>query len=231
MEMTKIYVKSEALKLREAGHSYNYISQIVRVSKSTLSLWLADIPYIPNQETIERIGKARAASGQVKSKIKRESIAAARKEAEKELGNISRRDLFMLGLGLYIGEGAKSTQTICIANSNPAVIVLMVRWLTKIFGLSQKNLRLCIHIYPDCDQEKSLQYWSKMTNIPISQFRKTSIDRRTDKKVNKEGKLPYGTAHLIVNSLGNKRFGVFLSRKIGAFSDKVLKLKNNAGVV
>lgn len=221
--MTKINAKIRAKELREKGHSYNYISKITGVSKSTLSLWLTDIPYIPNKETIDRIGRARAASGAAKNKIKRESITLAKAEAEKELGKISDRDFFMIGLGLYIGEGAKSTQAVYFANSNPAVILLMIKWLTKNLGLNQKNIRLCIHIYPDCDEKECLLFWSKLTNIPINQFRKTSIDRRTDKKVFKAGKLPYGTAHLIVNSLGDKRFGVFLSRKIGALCDKVLK--------
>ena len=47
----------------------------------------------------------------------------ARAEAEEELGIISKRDLFMLGLGLYIGEGAKSISRVSIANSNSAVVV------------------------------------------------------------------------------------------------------------
>lgn len=229
--MTKVHAKAIAIELRKAGHSYNYIAPIAGVSKSTLGVWLANIPYTPNAETIARIGNARAASGAAKNRIKRESIMMARAEALKELGKITGRDLFMLGLGIYIGEGAKSTAMVQIANSNPLVILLMVRWLTEVLGLSKKNLRLCMHLYPDCDVEASLQYWSRMTTIPRSQFRKTSIDRRTDKKNVKAGKLPHGTAHLIVNSLGEKRFGVFLSRKIGAWCNEVLRIKSNAGVV
>lgn len=229
--MTKVHAKIQARQLREAGHSYNYIAKTVAVSKGTLGLWLSNIPYTPNNETVKRIGKARAASGEAKSKIKRKSIMLARAEAEEELGIISKRDLFMLGLGLYIGEGAKSISRVSIANSNSAVISLMVRWLTEVLGLNVRNLRLCIHIYPDCNEEESLQYWSKASTIPRSQFRKTSIDRRTDKKVIKVGKLPHGTAHLIVNSLGEKRFGVFLARKISAWCDKALEVENNAGVV
>ncbi|MDO8481922.1 MAG: hypothetical protein Q7S75_02480 [bacterium] len=222
--MTKVHAKTIALELRKAGHSYNYIAPIAGVSKSTLGVWLADVPYTPNAETIARIGNARAASGAAKNKIKRVSIMMARDEALKELGRMTRRDIFMLGLGLYIGEGAKSTAMVAFANSNPAVIILMIKWL-EVLGLKKANLRLCIHLYPDCNEKESLQYWSRMTTIPRSQFRKTSIDRRTDKKIVKAGKLPHGTAHLIVNSLGEKRFGVFLARKMMAWSDEVLKTK------
>lgn len=229
--MTKVHAKTIAIELRRAGHSYNHIAPIAGVSKSTLGVWLANITYTPNAETIARIGNARAASGAAKNKLKRESIMLAKEEALRELGKMTKRDLFMLGLGLYIGEGGKSTSMISVANSNPAVISLMIRWMTEALGLSKQNIRLCIHLYPDCNVEESLQYWSRMTTIPRSQFRKTSIDRRTDKKSVNAGKLPHGTAHLIVNSLGEKRFGVFLSRKIKAWCDKVLEIRENAGLV
>lgn len=223
MKMVRAYDKLRAIELRRKGYSYNYISGVLRISKSTLSDWLADIPYTPNEETIKKIGKARAASGEAKSKIRRESIFLAQKEARRELGKVSRRDLFMLGLGLYIGEGSKTAEITRFVNSDPTVINLMIRWFTTALGLPRDNLRIRIHLYPDCDEQRSLRYWSKITSIPISQFHKSSFDRRTDKKAAKSGKLLYGTAHLSLNSLGQKRFGVFLFRKIEAWSGMVLR--------
>ena len=228
--MTKIHAKTTAIELRRAGHSYNYIAPKVGVSKGTLAVWLADVPYTPNTETLNRIGKARAASGEVKSRLKRESFQRAREEARAEIQTLSRRDLFMLGLGLYIGEGAKSTQQTCFVNSNPAIISLLIKWFVKAVGLKKDNLRMRLHIYPDCSEEKSLQFWSEATTISRSQFLKTSVDWRKDKKAFKSGKLPHGTAHLSINGLGDKRFGVFLARKIMAWSDEVLGTRN-AGVV
>ena len=229
--MTKVHAKQLAQKLRQAGHSYNFIAEQVGVSKGTLSAWLSGVPYTPNAETISRIGKARAASGAVKSSLKRRSIEEARVQALAEIGKILQRDLFMVGLGLYIGEGAKSDQTILLVNSNPAIVNLMVRWFTKALKIPRENLRIRIHAYPDNDIELSLDYWSKKTNIPRSQFQKTIIDRRTDKKAVKAGKLPYGTAHLKALSNGDKALGVFLARKIGAWSGKVLDVLHIAGVV
>ena len=118
--MTKVQSKILAIELRKAGHSYNYIAPIIGVSKSTLGVWLAEIPYSPNKETVERIGRARAASGAAKTRIKLESFKLAKEEALREIGSISSRDLFMLGLGVYIGEGTKSPITTCVVNSNPA---------------------------------------------------------------------------------------------------------------
>ncbi len=229
--MARLADKLRAIELRKKGHSYNYISEILNISKSTLSDWLAEIPYRPNAETVSRIGRARAASGEAKSKIRRASILEAGIEAKRELGRMSRRDLFMLGLGLYIGEGSKASEVTRFVNSDPATLNLMIRWFTEVLALPKRNLRIRIHLYPDCNEKHSLQYWSKVTTIPLSQFQKTSFDRRTDKKAVKSGKLVHGTAHLSLRSFGEKQFGVFLFRKIAAWSNLVLGEKNFAGLV
>ncbi len=222
MNMVKVHAKQEAIRLRNEGHSYNYIASKVGVSKGTLSVWLADVPYTPNQETISRIGKALAASGAVKSEMKRKSIQQAREEAGSDLGKFTSRDLFMVGLGLYIGEGIKSTQMTSFANSNPAIINLIIRWFTQSLGVKKENIRIRLHLYPDCSGDASIAFWSNLTGISKSQFLKSIIDRRLDKKAVRSGKLPHGTAHLRINSLGEKKFGVFLARKIMAWSDIVL---------
>ena len=53
-----------------------------------------------------------------------------------------------------------------------------------------------------------------MTNIPLSQFGKTQIDARENKSNKKKRKLPYGTAHLTIKSIGNRNNGVLLHRRI-----------------
>src|ERR1700683_3559654 len=162
--------KLRAIQLRKEGYSYKYISEVLKVSKSTLSDWLITIPYTPNNETVERIGKARAASGRVKTEIKQASILEAAIEAKRQFGKVSQRDLFMLGLGLYIGEGSKTAEITRFVNSDPRVVNLMIRWFVKALGLPRKNLRIRLHLYPDCNEKQSLQYWSKITTIPLSQF-------------------------------------------------------------
>ena len=220
--MVKVHARFEAVKLRKEGHSYNYIAPAVGVSKGTLSVWLADVPYTPNSETVERIGKALAASGAVKSRLKRESIQRARIEARSQIRSISKRDMLMIGLGLYIGEGAKSTQVTNFVNSNPAIMNFMIRWFIKALSLKRENIRLRLHLYPDTHETEAIIFWSDITGIPRSQFFKSIIDTRQGKKAIKSGKLPHGTAHLTIHSMGEKRFGVFLARKIMALSDIVL---------
>ena len=135
---------------------------------------------------------------------------------------MSSRDLFMLGLGLHIGEGMKSARSTRFVNSNPAIMRLIIRWFIEALGLKKKNIKMRLRLYPDSDEVARITFWSSMTGISPKHFYKSVIDRRTNKRAIKVGKLPYGTAHLSVNSLGEKRFGVFLARKIMAWSDIVL---------
>lgn len=212
-----------AISLRREGFAYSHISEKTGLSKSTLSEWLSRIPYTPNQQTIERVGKAIAASNARKTRIKQEETEKVRRAAFLDIGNISKRDLFMFGLGLYLGEGAKTYDITRIVNSDPNVIHLAMEWFYGL-GVIRDQFLLTIHLYPDSDVEESLQFWSRTTTIPRSQFGKTQIDRRVNKKKDRAGKLPHGTAHLTVRSLGRKEFGVVLARKIQAWNDEVARI-------
>mgnify|MGYP001565893350 CR=1 FL=1 len=217
--------REEAVRLRKAGYSYTHITKETGVSKSTLSNWLGRMPYQPNKDTVAKIGKARAASGLAKNQIKLESIARAQAQAKKEIGKLSGRDLFMAGLGLYIGEGSKSHNTVRITNSNHQIILFAIRWFNEELNVPLKNFSLRVHMYPESNEKDVLKFWAKVTGFSAGQFRKSQVDYREGKKKSKKGQLPYGTAHLSVRSCGQKELGVFLSRKIEAWTEELFKNK------
>jgi len=215
--------KIKAIKLRRNGYSYNLISQELNISKSTLSNWLKEVPYNPNKTVLRRIKMGPYKSGLKRHKNKIRILNEIRKSCKEKIGIINTRDLLMFGLGLYLGEGAKSYENVRIINSDERVIKLAINWLKRICGLENKNFGLEIHLYPDNNVTACLKHWSKTTGVPISQFRKTQIDKRTDKSGKKKRKLPYGTAHLIIRSHGNPKFGVRLHRKIIGLMDSSLE--------
>ncbi|MFA6586293.1 MAG: helix-turn-helix domain-containing protein [Candidatus Paceibacterota bacterium] len=215
-------IRKKVLELRKEGYSYNYISKQTGISKSTLSEWLYDIPFVPNQHTLETIKNARLASGVYKYKNKMKSVEMANLQAKKDVGNLSKRDIMMLGVGLYIGEGGKTDGLTRIINSDPKVIKFALKWLKTSFGINIKNIKIRLFIYPDNIEKDCVEYWSKSTGIPISQFFKSTIDNRINKKTSNKGKLPFGTAHLSVKSLGDKKLGVYLQRLIVAWINTVL---------
>lgn len=212
--------KGTAIQLRRRGYSYSLIQRKVPVSKGTLSRWLRDVPFFPNQEVSRRISANNKRLTSYSKHQKTHSINKAKLEAKQEVGLVKNRDLFMLGLGVYIGEGSKTKDITRVVNADPNVILLCIRWLTTCLDLKRRNLSLAIHLYPDNDERECLHFWSKTTGIPLTQFGKTQVDRRAKKSV-KSSKLPYGTAHLHVKSCGEERFGAYLSRKILAEIEEV----------
>lgn len=115
---------------------------------------------------------------------------------------------------IYIGEGAKSSEIIRISNSDPRVIRVAVKWLQDACGLTKDNLTVRLHLYPDNNDQECTQYWQKITDLPLKNFRKSTIDRRKNKRTAKVRKLPYGTAHITVISNGDPEKGRRLFRRI-----------------
>lgn len=215
--------KEQATQLREKGYSYGMIVEKLGISKSTLSCWFKDLPFIPNKNVIERIKRGPFKSGQIRHNQRVKNTIGIKKAAKKELGEISKRDLWMLGVGLYIGEGDKAYEMVRMINSDPRVIKLSIRWFRDICGLKNENMVITLHLYPDNNIVKCVKYWSKVTGIPTTQFRKTQVDIRNDKVSKKRKMLPYGTAQISIISKGNPNFGVNLHRKIMGWIESSLK--------
>lgn len=221
-------LKEQAIILRKEGWSYTIISRKLRIPKSTLSGWLRSIPYNPHPKVVASMLNAPTQSAIARNKIKRASIEAANQQAQQDIGGLSKRDLFMLGLGIYLGEGKKSTESVRIINADPQIIKIAMRWFREVCNIPLQNFSLAIHIYPDITEKEALKFWSELTLIPIEQFGKTQVDKRTNKSELKKGKTPYGTAHITIRSCGNKDFGVFLHRRIMGWINAVT---NQAGIV
>jgi len=210
------HIREKAIQYRKQGYSYGMILEKLDSppAKSTLSEWLKNIPYKPNKEVVKRIAQGQQRSGKFKHDKMVKDIYKMKKLAKKELGRLTKRDLWLLGIGIYLGEGAKTNEHIRISNSDPKIINTAIKWFKEICELSNKNLSPCLHLYPDNDIQKTISFWSKTTGIPKKQFMKTYIDTRTNKSGKRNKKLPYGTLHLRIKSYGKEEYGRSLHRRI-----------------
>ncbi len=184
------------------------------VAKSTLSSWLKEVPYKPNETIRQRVKSGLMRSVETRNQNRIKSIKSAKQYGKKEIGVLSQRDLMMLGLGLYIGEGSKLYEQVRVINSDPDIIRLAMRWFREVCGVGEDNFSIAIHLYPDTSISEVKKFWSDITGIRLRQFGKTQVDRRLNKSLKKKRKLPYGTAHITIKSLGDKRLGVELHRRI-----------------
>lgn len=216
-------IREKAIKLRKEGFSYLYISKELSIAKSTLSLWLRDIVFIPNKLMIKEKLESNRKFNEIKRVDKVRSMSEAFDFAKNNIGRLSKRDLFVIGIGIYIGEGSKVGNFIRVANSDPRIIRFIMFWFKRCFGLSSKNFKIRIHMYPDNNEKEVIDFWIKTLKVKRDAFYPPSFDCRQNKKSKNRSTLPYGTAHLSVVSNGDKSLGVLLHRKILASIDFVLK--------
>jgi hypothetical protein len=215
-------IKQQAISLRNEGYSYQTISKRLSIPKSTLSKWLGGFVFVPNEISRKIIENGQKKSSAIKSSQKALSLEKAIKYAE-SLGNLSDRDILLLGIGIYIGEGSKTANVVMVSNSDPRIIKFAIKWF-NVLGIDSSHLKIRVHIYPDNDKNKVLEYWINQTGLCVNNFHPCYIDERKDKKDKKKNVLPHGTAHLNVLGNGDKDLGVLLHRKILASIDFVLKI-------
>jgi hypothetical protein len=133
-----------------------------------------------------------------------------------DVGQISQRDLFMLGLALYWGEGYKQgSQELGFTNSNAEIIRLYIHWLRQIYGVEKARLilRVSINVSHKHRVQEVTQFWSRIAGVPLSQFTKPSLIQSKSKKVYTNHHEHFGTLRVKV------RNGTSLRRQILASID------------
>ena len=224
-------LRKEATQLRRDGYSYGMIREKLGLSKSTLSNWFSRMPFEPNEQVFARMDRAQIKSALQKHRAKLADIEMMQKIGISEVGKLSPRDVFMLGVGLYLGEGSKSNEEIRVVNSDPKILKIAKRWLSESLRISPYHLHVTVHGYPDTDPGESMGFWSEELQIPLSQFGKMVIDARKDKSVLKRNKLPYGTAHLSVRKRGGNFSVKSEHRRIMGWLEATIHQIENAGMV
>jgi len=99
--------------------------------------------------------------------------------------------LDFVGLGLWWGEGTKDRQTVAVANADPDAILLALKWLREVYGVPLRKFRISLAVHHDVNVRATRHFWSRLTGIPLSQFRKTMFYRTRQKHPSRL--MPYGT--------------------------------------
>ncbi|MEK7507931.1 MAG: helix-turn-helix domain-containing protein [Patescibacteria group bacterium] len=174
--------KALAIKLRRSDKSYSEISKKLGISKSTLAEWFRHDPL--SQKTKQLLTR-RAAEISRKRMIRLGEInkirwekwrESARNEGRKLFPTLVQNPLFIAGLMLYWAEGdSKIENPFRLTNTNPKMIALYIRFLTKILRVPIENLRATVILYPDLSEKECLRFWEKTMGISESQFYKTQF--------------------------------------------------------
>ncbi len=171
----KLELKNIAINLRKRGYSYRDILKVIKVSKSSLSLWLKDIKLSDEQQhqlnnRVEN-GHLLGAKASRDKRVLRTKVI--KDKAISEIGIINKKEMLMLGAMLYWGEGSKQSvtnisQQVEFVNSDPKMCNFFIKWVTEIIGVNMDRLVFRVYIN-ESKKIKSDDYkriWSKMIGVP-----------------------------------------------------------------
>ena len=215
----KTWEKRRAVKLRKQGKTYTEILNSVLVAKSTLGLWLKEMKLSKPEKQRFTLAKKLASKrgGQAKRKQRIERQNQLLSKAKSEILNISKQDLFLIGVVLYWTEGAKEKEhspgsQLGFSNMDPKIIKIFLVWILKVCKV-KKNM-LLFNIFLHKTHKKRVgevrKYWSLVTGFPLENFKAVYWKRNKIKKTNRK-------------NIGEKYYGV-LKIKVRTSSDLVRKV-------
>jgi len=222
--MARLKDHEKVLAFRKQGMSYSQIKKILKVSKSTLSLWLRNYPL--SKQRIRELrdwNEQRIEKFQETMRQKREKRLKEVYEVQKKfLLLLKNREFFMFGLGLYWGEGVKKMTELSVSNNDPSIIKLFIYWLTTSLRVPKEKLKVQLHLYKDMDIKKEIQFWSATLNIPSSQFYNPYIKKSSSKRINHKGGFGHGTCNV---RIGGTHLAEKIHMSIKVIANKYYKMR------
>jgi hypothetical protein len=163
----KVEERERARQLRAQAWTLAEIARELGVSRSSASRWTRDVEFVLRPRNR---GHAAGRKPHPQHLAKLAEIEACRIAAHSMIGDLSERDLFVAGIALYAGEGAKTGSSVLFANTDPCMILLFVTWLRHFFPIDESRLRIRLYLHEGLDVDAAVRFWSEHTGIPPAQF-------------------------------------------------------------
>jgi transcriptional regulator with XRE-family HTH domain len=192
MRNVKPETQLRARELRQQGLKYNQIATELGVSKSSVSLWVRDLP-MPERLSPEEC-RRRSIEGlrrywAIERPLREAERRAVQEAAAAEIGNLTDRELLIAGAIAYWCEGAKNkpyrqANRVIFTNSDPALISLFLRFLDA--ADVSRDLLICrVQIHADADVLGAQKFWLGVTGAAPAQFRRPALKRHNPKTTRK----------------------------------------------
>jgi transcriptional regulator with XRE-family HTH domain len=185
-------LRARARELREQGLDYDDIAASLGVSKSSVSLWVRDMPR-PERLSYEECRKRSAEGARLyweaerpAREAEREAVRAA---AAGQIGVLSKREILIAGAIAYWCEGAKSKphrrqERVVFINSDPGLIRLFLHFLDEA-GVTSAQLRFRVHIHETADVAGAERFWRGVIGTEPARFHRTTLKRHNPRTVRK----------------------------------------------
>jgi hypothetical protein len=161
----KLAEQQRARELRLQGLTLADIARELGVSKSSVSLWVRDIPIeVRRSSLVQRRPNAL-------QRARMAEVEACNQRGRSRLGVLSDEAFLAAGAALYAGEGAKADGKVLFANTDPAMIAFFCAWFRRFFTVDEARLRMKIYLHEGLDLDAAQRSWSAVTAIPLDRFK------------------------------------------------------------
>ncbi|WP_030413457.1 hypothetical protein [Streptomyces sp. NRRL S-1448] len=182
-------LRAKARELRKQGMTYDQIQVELGCSKSSISLWVRDLPKPERKRTREEASAIARRGWESRLRIRDEERQQTKDEATREIGALTDRELFMTGVALYWAEGTKDKpyarrEAVIFVNSDPQVIRLYLNWL-RLLGVEPERVRYRVMIHASADVAAAERYWADLVDVDVTTLGKTTLKKHNPKTVRK----------------------------------------------
>nr|WP_236057356.1 hypothetical protein [Streptomyces sabulosicollis] len=183
-------LRARARELRLQGMTYDRIQLELGCSKSSISLWTRDLPK-PDRPPRTREEASAIAKRGWEATMRRREIERQRTKlaAAREIGAMTDRELFLVGVGLYWSEGSKSkphnpAERAIFINSDPDMIQLYLAWLS-LLDVEPERLRYRVMIHESAEVADAERYWAEVIGVDVADLERTTLKKHNPKTVRK----------------------------------------------
>ncbi|MFC5174011.1 hypothetical protein [Streptomyces mutomycini] len=178
-------LREKARELRLQGMTYDQIQVELGCSKSSISLWVRDLPKPQRKQSRGQASEIARRGWEATLQRREAERVRTKMTAEAAIGSLSPRELFLVGVGLYWAEGSKAKphrpqERATFVNSDPGMISIYLAWL-RLLDVPPEHLRFHVHIHETADAAAAERYWADLTGAPGSAFGKTTLKRHSPK--------------------------------------------------
>ncbi|MDX3643672.1 hypothetical protein [Streptomyces sp. MB09-02B] len=180
-------LRATARTLRLQGWTYDQIQVELGCSKSSISLWVRDLPKPERRRSPEEAATIARRGWEAKLRVRDEERQQTKEAAKQAIGDLSPRELFLVGVGLYWAEGSKDKpydrrENVTFVNSDPGMIQVFLAWL-DLLGVDRERLRFNVMIHETADVSGAEKYWAEL--VGTGTFNKTTLKKHNPKTVRK----------------------------------------------
>ena len=196
--------KALARDLRREGRSVRAIAEQVGAARSTISLWVRDIPLDAAQQAAldaanpaishRRLGQA------AWSRMNRDARVAAQDDGRGRAREGSL--LHQAGCMLYWAEGSKHRNHVTFTNADADMVAFFLRFLFECYEIQPTQVALSVncHLGNGLTIDDIHAWWLERLGLPASCLRAPAINRASKASKHVRRPLVHGTARLVVHS-------------------------------